>query len=127
MERIDKALASVLGSLSDKNYEQSLAFCRLWLDIGRSYSLLPPDTILCAIRECRSYILQETRDSYPIYPATLLVLRFVDDAKADRTLSPNTTSLQYRSSKWLLKEFFGYILRHRYELSGFRDRCGFRG
>ena len=49
MEDIKSALLSVVRKISDKNYEQSFAFCCFWFDMGRIYYQIPPDPTLNTI------------------------------------------------------------------------------
>lgn len=92
IRNIREALCAVLGGLSDENYQQSFARCRLWLELGETYSgLTPSDQMFNAIWEKKA--------AYPssnghIYPAAPLILRFVKEAESDSLLAPYSPGLR---------------------------------
>ena len=123
MEEIQKVLLStVQRMLSDQNYEHSLAFYRLWFEIGQTYFQIPSDQIFDAIwNNCAAEPIsiknpweesRSTRDAYILDPKTLirptarLVLRFASDAESDRILAPHSSRLQHRLCTRALREFF---------------------
>jgi len=103
MRNIREALGAVLKSLSDKNYQQSLARCRLWVELGQTYSgLTPSDLIFDAIWENKkAYRSFGAR----IYPAAPLILRFVDEAESDPVLAPYSAGLRSRLCAMIMQEF----------------------
>ena len=107
MANIEKSLDSVVTKLSDENYAQSLAFYRLWFDIGQTYNQIPPDRIFNAIWNNRG--LSSTIDPNGgklIHSGAHLILRFASGVESDYTLAPHTSGLQSRLCARSLQEFF---------------------
>jgi len=111
MEDIQAALNTTIAKLSDQNYEQSLAFVRLWFEIGQTHSEIPPDALLGALRTFRTTSFS---DSDPINPTAHLILRFASDAESDHTLAPHNTGLRRRLCAETLRRFFHADLRFVY-------------
>ena len=106
MGDVEKALGFVVRDLSDRNSAQSLAFCRLWLDIGQTYRQTPPDQILDAIWDNRvgsSFSPSETR---LIHPVARFVVRLAGDVGSDHITTPQTPGLQSRLCKRSLRQIF---------------------
>ena len=120
MRNIKEALGAVLSSLSDENYQQSLARCRLWLELGQTYSgLTPSDLIFDAI--------WENKTTYPslgahIYPAVPSILRFVNEAESDPVLAPYSAGLRNRLCAMIMQEFIEDDLGFLYNGSGSGNR-----
>ena len=103
MRHIQAALNKTIAGLSDQNYDQSLAFVRLWLEIGQTHSVLPPDAVLGALRAHRS---TELSDYSPIDPTAHLILRFASDAEPDQIVVPHSIGLRSRLCAETLQQFF---------------------
>jgi len=111
MEDIQAALNTTIAKLSDQNYEKSLAFVRLWFEIGQTHSEIPPDALLGALRTFRTTSFS---DSDPINPTAHLIIRFASDAESDHTLAPHSTGLRSRLCAETLRRFFHADLRFVY-------------
>ncbi|KAF9646049.1 hypothetical protein BDM02DRAFT_320358 [Thelephora ganbajun] len=116
MRNIQRALGSVIGRLSDQNYEQLLDYCRFWFEIGQTYSQIPSDLIFETI-----WANRETGPSPPglIYPNAHLILRFASDAESDHILAPYSAGLRSRLYARILQEFFDSDLGVVYNESGY--------
>jgi len=124
MEEIQKVLLSAIWRmLSDPNYEQSLAFYRLWVDIGQTYFQISSDQMIGAIwnnRAVRPIVSISTHcgSSHPtrgaynldlntlIRPNAHLAHRFASDAESDHTIAPHNARLQSRPYTRALRGFF---------------------
>jgi len=106
MGEIERGLDSVVGKLSDQNYEQSLALYRLWFEIGQTYSQFPPDQIFGAIWNNRSSRSIDPASGKLIHPTAHLILRFAKDAESDDILGPHSAGLQDRLCTRILRDFF---------------------
>jgi len=106
MEEIDQALGSVVGGLSDKNYEHSLAFYRLWFDIGQTHPQIPSDQISDTIWNNRGPSSMNIGYGQFFHSAAHLIIRLVSDAESDHLLAPHSSGLQSRLCKRTLREFF---------------------
>jgi len=107
MEELVRALGSVVGKLSDQNYEQSLASYRFWFETGRSYSQIPSDLIFDSIWHNRpTYAIT----SKLIHPAAHLILRFASDAESDHILAAYSAGLQSHLCTRILEGFFSNAL-----------------
>jgi len=104
-------LWSAIHGISDQNYDQSFAFCRLWLGIGQTYSQNPPGQLFDAIYYNRATSPMDPASSKLIHPTAHLVLRFVNDAESDPILAPSNPGLQNRLCAMILREFFENNLR----------------
>ena len=105
---IEKGLSLVFHKLSDENYEQSLAFYRLWFEIQRTYPKIPFDQISDDIWRCRGsgVPLGAPEHGELLHPTVHLVLRLARDMEADRILGPSCASLQSRLCSGTLQNFF---------------------
>ena len=107
MGDIEKALGLAICDLSDQNYAQSLAFCRLWLDIGQTYHRTPAEHQLFDV-------IWENRVGNSFRPIgrgivgsdAHLFLRFASDVESDDFLAPRSSGLQNRLCTRSLQEFF---------------------
>ena len=107
MANIERSLDSVLARLSDQNYAQSLAFYRLWFDIGQTYNQIPSDRIFDSIWNNRgSSSAIDPSDGKLIHSGAHLILRFANDIESDHILAPHTTGLQSHLCAGSLQEFF---------------------
>jgi hypothetical protein len=106
MEEVKSALDSVLPKLSDKNYEESFAFHRLWFDIGQAYHQTPSDLTFNAIFNNRGTESIKAERGELIHPNAHLILRFTNDVESDRTLAPYNAELQSRLCTRVLQQFF---------------------
>ena len=90
MKNIQDALGSVLGGLSDENYNQSLAFYRHWLEIGQTYSRIPSDLIFDTISAHRA-----AAPTFHVFISSTacLILRFASDVESDHILAPHSIGL----------------------------------
>ena len=120
MENIQTTLNKTIAKLSDKNYEQSLAFVRLWFEIAHTHSTIPPNAILGALRTFKTTSFS---DSDPINPTAHLILRFASDAESDHTLAPHCAELRRRLCAETLRRFFdtnlGFVYCSRYDWERF--------
>jgi len=106
MGDIGRGLDSLVGNLSDQNYEQSLAFYRLWFEIGRTYSQFPPDQVFNAIWNNRTSTSMDPANGNLIHPTAHLILRFAGDVESDDILAPHSTGLRDRLCARILRDFF---------------------
>ena len=100
MADILESLGSVIGKVSDQNYDQSLAFYRFWSEIAQVHSKISPEQIFTAI--CANRGLGAKHDK-PIHPTAHTILRFASDVESDGILDPQ---LQSRFCARILREFF---------------------
>ena len=107
MEYIKRELASAVEGLSDKNYEQSLDFYRLWFDIGRAHADIQPTQTLEDIWAGRGPSTVNPGKGQLFHPAAHLILRFARDLESDPALGPLSAGLQSRLCARLLQSFFG--------------------
>ena len=115
MAEIPPHLSSVVGSLSDQNYEQSLALYRLWFDIGLTHCQIAPDKIFEDIRNNSRWEEVSPKDGQLFHPTAHLTLRFASDAESDSALAPHAAGLQSRLCAAILGSFFNdniYLVRH---------------
>jgi len=103
MENFQVALNETIARLSDKNYDQTLAFFRLWFEIGQTQSKIPSDAVLCALRAYRS---AGFTDRNPTDQTAHLILRFASDAESDHILVPHSAGLQSLLCAETLRLFF---------------------
>ena len=110
-DSIKSALGSVVGNLSDDNYAHSLAFYRLWFDIGQTYPQIPSGQISDTIWNNRgtSSIVPECGKF--IHPTAQLIIRLASDAESDNLLAPHSSGLQNDLIARSLREFFNYNLK----------------
>ena len=106
MESIDRALGSAIGTLSDENYPESLAFYRFWFGIGQNYHQISPDQIFDALWNNRKSGSIDPAWGTIFHPTAHLILRFARDAELDHVLAPNGCGLQSRLSARSLQDFF---------------------
>jgi len=113
MDEIDKALSSVVEKLSDENYEQSLAFYRVWFGIGQAHHQIPSDQIFNAVwNNRRMGSMESNLSSGRLINSTIsLILRFASDAELDHFLGPYSSGLQSRLCAKALQEFFNNNLK----------------
>ena len=105
---VDKALGSLIRSLSDQNYEQSLVSYRFWLGMGQTYYEIPPDQIFNVIwnnRVTENSSLDPNKGQL-IHSTAQLILRFARDAESGHVLVPHSSGLQTRLCARSLQEFF---------------------
>jgi len=101
MAGILESLGSVIGKVSDQNYDQSLAFYRFWSEIAQVHSKISPKQIFTAI--CANRGLGAKHDKL-IHPTAQTILRFASDVESGGILDPQ---LQNRLCARILREFFG--------------------
>ena len=106
MSEIRERLSLVVKNLSDQNYEQSLAFYRLWLAIGLTHSDITPEQILDDIFRHLSSGAVSYKDGKLVHSTAHLIIRFASDAESDSTLAPHTVELQSRLCARILRHFF---------------------
>ena len=106
MGYISDQLNSVVETLSDENYGQSLAFYRLWFGIGRTYSQITPDQIFDDIWRNNMSKAVSHKSGKLFHPTAHLIIRFASDLESDSTLAPQTTGLQSRLCAKILWTFF---------------------
>ena len=103
MENISAALGSVLGSLSDQNYEKSLAHFRFWFEIGQTYSQISSELTFDTI--CNYRWTGPSHNNF-IFPTAHLIPRFVSDVESDPILAPHSAGLRSRFCTTILQNFF---------------------
>ena len=105
---IDKALGLVIRNLSDKNYAESLASYRLWLDIGQTYYKNPPSQIFDIVWNSRAASSSINARNYGqlIHSNAHLIVRFANDAESGHALVPHSPGLQSHLCARSLREFF---------------------
>ena len=108
MEEIVKSLDLAVQKLSDENYAYSLAFYRLWFDVGQTYHQIPHDQIFYAIWNNRGTSLSmiDPAKGKLIHSTAHLIVRFASDAESDPLLAPHSSRLQSRLCARILREFF---------------------
>jgi len=106
MEDIEGALGPVVSNLSDQNYAESLAFYRLWSDIGQTHHQIPPDLIPDTIRKNRGSDSIVSREGKLVHSTAHLIVRLASDVESDHLLAPHTSGLQSLLSTRTLAEFF---------------------
>ena len=106
MGNIDNALGLAVAELSDQNYAHSLAFYRLWFDIGQTYPQIPSDQISDTIWNNRRAGSINNEHGQLIHQTAHLITRLASDRESDLLLSPHTPGLQNRLSARSLGEFF---------------------
>ena len=108
MADIGQVLNSVVTKLKDENYAESLAFYRLWFDIGQKYLQITSDHPYYAIWGRREDGSINSADHKLIHSTADLIVRFVGDidAKPDGAPAPHTSGLPGRLSTRSLREFF---------------------
>jgi len=103
MLSVQTILGTTIAGLSDQNYEQSLAFLRLWFEIGQAHSTIPPDAILRALQ---TYYRRNNFPANLADPTLHLILRFAGDAESDHILAPHSIGLRSRLCAEALQQFF---------------------
>ena len=116
---IEQALNSLVGEITDQNYEKSLACFRFWSNIGQTYCQFPYDPALDCSNTLSDHILDavwrnRTATSTVInpgsgkliHPTAHLILRLARDGESDHLLAPHVDGLQTRLSTKILLEFF---------------------
>ena len=113
MEDTDKALGFAVRDLSDDNYAQSIAFYRLWFDIGQTHHQTPSDRIFNAIWNNRwtSSSMVDPANGKLIHSTAHLIVRLASDAESNHLLAPHSSGLQSRLCARILREFFNINLR----------------
>ena len=111
MSEIEIALGSTVGDLSDQNYAQSLAFYRLWLDIGQNYYQISSDRISGIIWNNRGANLTSPGQGKLIHPTSHLVVRFASDTESGHLLTTHSSGLQSHPCARSLREFFARNLQ----------------
>ena len=106
MSYIGKSLDSVVAKLSDQNYAQSIAFYRLWFDIGQTYHQITSDRIFDVIWDNRKTTSIDPAHGKLTHPLAHLILRFASDMESDHVLAPQTSGLQNRLCTRTIREFF---------------------
>ena len=114
---IEEALSSVVGKITDRNYEQSLACFRFWLKIGQTYCQIPYDPGPDYSKTLFEYVFDaiwRNRTATPIdpgcgklvHPTAHLILRLARDVESDHLLAHHGDGLQTRLRTKVLLEFF---------------------
>jgi hypothetical protein len=106
MEDLRKVLGQTVDEISDQNYERSLAFYRLWFDMGQTCHQLPSNLTLDTISDNRATDLIKPKRGKLIHPTAHLIVRFASDAESDHILAPHNSGLQSRLCTRILQEFF---------------------
>ena len=110
-QTVAEILDNVVTKLSDKNYEPSVAFYRVWFGIGRRYHQITYDQAFNAIWSKRTAL--GPTGSALVHPPAHLFVRFISsvDTEPDSPPAPPTSGLQSRLTTRTLKEFFSSNLR----------------
>jgi len=105
MADILESLGSVIGKVSDQNYDQSLAFYRTWNEIAQVHSKITPKQIFNAICANRG---SGAKHDQLIHPTAHTILRFASDVESEGLLDPQ---FQSRLCARVLREFFEHNMR----------------
>ena len=127
MEYIKQELASAVKGLSDKNYEQSLDFYRLWFDIGCAHADIKPTQAFGDIwtYHCTNYSQVNPGGGQLFRPAAHLIVRFAGDLESDPVIGPLSAGLQNRLCARLLQSFFGQGMIGAWQREGGKDTRGY--
>ena len=106
MERIQQALDILISRMSDKNYDQTFAYYRLWFEITQAHSRKYPDQIFDSLFQNRGTQGIRPGRGGLVHSAAHLIVRFTRDAESDDTLGPYAIGLQNRLCAKILQEFF---------------------
>ena len=106
MGSIQEALGLLVRDISEKNYDQSLAYYRLWSEISQTYSQSHPDGVFDSICDNRNSSAIDSGSGKIIHPTAHLILRFASDAESDGVLAPQSVGLQSRLCDRTLRDFF---------------------
>jgi hypothetical protein len=106
MDRIRRALDSVVSKLSDESYEQSFALYRFWFDIGQTYHQIPSDLVSNTILSNRATGSINPGRGELIHTTAHLTVRFANDVESDRILALHNVGLQSRLCAGILQYFF---------------------
>ena len=107
MSYIKKSLDSVVAKLSDDNYDQSIAFYRLWFGIAHKFHRFTSDRISDVIWSNRGTNHSIDPDEGKlIHPTAHLIVRFTSDMESDHSFAPQTAGLQTRLCAMTLQGFF---------------------
>ena len=102
-----QCLSSVINELSDKGYEQSFAFYRLWFDIEHTYPKIEDHGgLFDAIWGSRGSSAVAPKEGELFHPAAHLLLRFASDAESDYILGSHNNGLQALLCSRSLRRFF---------------------
>ena len=94
MSTLRNVLKGLTGNLSEKNYDETFAEYRLWLDIGITHNYLnDEDQVANDVRGIMKSGLLRPGNGDLIDPAIHLYLRFVRDIEADPTMSAQVPKL----------------------------------
>lgn len=114
---IEQALGSVIGEISDENYEQSFAHYRFWFNLGQIYPLIPADQGLGYSSTTSDQIFNaiwskgKATSTDPgcdklVHPTAHLIPRFARDIESDDLFAPHNAGLQSRLCSEALRGFF---------------------
>ena len=108
MATIGDALDSVVAKLSDENYAESIAFYRLWFDIGQTYLQITSDQTFFALWNKKEAGVINTAGGEVVYEAAPLILRFAGDVEVEvpSIPIPHNPGLRSRLCATSLREFF---------------------
>ena len=108
MATIGDALDSVVAKLSDENYAESIAFYRLWFDIGQTYLQITSDQTFFALWNKKEAGVINTAGGEVVYEAAPLILRFAGDVEVEAPSIPipHNPGLRSRLCATSLREFF---------------------
>ncbi|KAF9783253.1 hypothetical protein BJ322DRAFT_1212051 [Thelephora terrestris] len=103
MSNIEGALGSVVGALTEENYEQFFAnYCFLF-ELAQAHSQIPSDLVFDSIWKHKGWLTSP--DDGLFYPTSHLILRFASDAESDSILASHSTGLRGRLCTTILREF----------------------
>ena len=106
MERIQEGLGLLISRISEKEYDQTFACYRLWIEITQTYCQKYPDQIFDSLFHHRGTQGIQSGSAKFIHSVAHLIVRFACDAESDNTLAPYTIGLQKRLCAEILQEFF---------------------
>ena len=105
---IEIGLNSVVSNLSDENYDQSLAFYRVWADVGYIYSRIPSENISNTIWNNRGSSAVDPKAGNLFHPTAHLILRFASDVESNCMVGLHSAGLQSRLCAKTLRSFFEF-------------------
>ena len=122
MGDVEEALGFAVRDLSDQNYPHSLAFCRLWIDIGQTHLQIPHDKIFDAIWNNRmgNSFHPSGGSGELIHSTAHLLLRLASDVEPDYIPAPQSSGLQNHLCTKSLRGFFtNNLLTVSYKMKGY--------
>ena len=100
---IGPVLSRLVSSLSNENYEASLAHCEFWVELGQTYSQIPSYLVFDTVWKHKTTLRPP---GGLIFPTPPLILRFARDAESSHILASHSAGLLSRLYTSILQKFF---------------------